>query len=243
MRGGLKRRHPRRDVRQRHVELDRHRRRRQYVRQVRAADERRREVHLAARRRHARARSIDPAIDDRGRAHVGRPIDPERHDAAAESVQARRDQRIVGVRHEHVLLARAFEDLRLRVRDRADRREEAEVRLAHVRPDAHVRLGNPHERADLPRVVHSELDDGNLRPLPQLHERERQPDVIVEVPAVADDAVARRQQLAGHLLGRRLPGAAGDGDDLRARLPPNCVCQRLQSCRRVGDFDHDWTLG
>jgi hypothetical protein len=87
------------------------------------------------------------------------------------------------------------------------------------------------------------LDDRDLRPLAQLDERQRQPDVVVEVPAVADHPVPRRQELARHFLRRRLPGAAGDGDDFRARLSAHRVPEGLERRRRVVHFDHDRPLG
>ena len=55
----------------------------------------------------------------------------------------------------------------LRVGDRVERGEEAEMRFADVRPHADVRLGDAHQRADLPGVIHAQFDDGHLRPLPQ----------------------------------------------------------------------------
>src|SRR5258705_369656 len=91
-------------------------------------------------------------------------------------------------------------------------------------------------------VVPSTPPRGDLRPLPQLHEGPRQPDVVVEVPAVANDAVPTFEKLARHLLRRRLAGAAGDGHNLRWRLAPNPVRQRLKRGGRVVDFDDDRPL-
>jgi len=88
-------------------------------------------------------------------------------------------------------------------------------------------------------MIHAQLDDGDLRPLPQLHERQRQPDVIVQIPAVAHDAIARREQLGRHFLRRGLAGAAGDGHDFRSRFTTNRVSQCLQRKRRVVDFEDD----
>ena len=51
--------------------------------------------------------------------------------------------------------------------------------------------------------------------------------------------VPRREKLARHFLGRGLPGAAGDGHDLRSRCAPDRLRQRLQRRRRVIDLDHD----
>ena len=97
------------------------------------------------------------------------------------------------------------------------------------------------QRADFPGVIHPELDDRDLRPLPQLDQRQRQPDVVVEVPAVAHHAIPRREQLRRHFLRRGLAGAAGDRHDLRARLAPHGARQRLQRRRRVVDLDRPTT--
>ena len=232
----------RRHARQRHAELLGHRGRGEDVRQVGAAEQRRRHVHRAAPRRHARAGPLDAAIHNGARAHVGGGrLDPERHHAAAERADPRGDPRIVGVGDEQRRRAGPLEDLGLGVGDRVERGEEAEVRFADVRPHADVRLGHAHQRADLPRVIHAQFDDGHLRPLPQLDERQRQPDVVVEIPAVADHAVPHLEKFARHFLGRGLAGAAGDRHDFRSRRLPNAVRQRLQRLGRVVDFDDDRT--
>jgi hypothetical protein len=192
-----------------------------------------------ARRRDARRRPLCPAIDDRRGANVRGAVDAERHYAAAKRAEPRRDPRIVGVGDEQVRRSRGLEDFGLRVGDRVDRREEADVRVADVRPHAHVGLGDAHERADLSCVVHPQFDDGDLRPLPQLDEGQRQPDVVVQVSPVANHAVARAQQLAGHFLRRRLARAPRNRDDLRARLASNRAPQRLKRQGRVVDLDDD----
>ncbi len=133
----------------------------------------------------------------------------------------------------------SFQDLGLGVGDRVERGKEAEVRLAHVGPDPDVRLGDAHQRADLPRVIHAQFDDGHFRPPPQLDQGQRQTNVVVEIPAVADHAVPRLEKVARHVLGRGLAGAAGDRHDLRARRPADAVRQRLQRLGGVVDFDDD----
>ena len=44
------------------------------------------------------------------------------------------------------------------------RAEVPDVRIAHVRPDTHVRLREADERPDLPRVIHTQFNDANLGP-------------------------------------------------------------------------------
>ena len=68
-------------------------------------------------------------------------------------------------------------------------------------------------------------------------QRQRQPDVVVEIAPVADHAIPRREKLAGHFLRRGLARAAGNGHDLGARFAPNRVPQRLQRHGRVVDLD------
>ena len=76
-------------------------------------------------------------------------------------------------------------------------------------------------------------------PVDELGERQRQPDVVVEVAAVAEHAVARREQLRRDFLRRRLAGAAGDRDDAsrrdRRRIVAAEPLQRRRACRRTDD--------
>ena len=51
--------------------------------------------------------------------------------------------------------------------------KEAEVRFADVRPHTDIRFGDPDERADFSRVIHAQLDDRDLRPVSQFHQRQR----------------------------------------------------------------------
>ena len=79
------------------------------------------------------------------------------------SAGARDDHaRVVGVGDEHVARARLLENLRLGVGDRVGRREEAEVRVADVGPDADVGLGDADERRGFPR-----RDSCPVRPPPR----------------------------------------------------------------------------
>ncbi len=173
-----------------------------------------------------------PRSTTRRRPHVGGTVDPERHHAARKRRRARRDARVIGVGDEDHGRGGLFKNLRLGIGDVVDRSEKPQVRLAHVGPDAHVRRGHAHQPADFAGVIHAQLDDRNLRTPPQLDERQRQPDVIVEVPAVAYHPISRRQKLRRHFLRRGLAGAAGDGHDSRSRFAPDPVRQCLQ-CRRA----------
>ncbi len=171
--------------------------------------------------------------------HVGAAIHAEGDHSTGKPRQPCDDPLVVRVRNQHRRRRRPVEDLGLGVGDRIHGCEKADVRLADVRPHAVFRLGNADERPDFARVIHTQLDDRHIRPAPQFDQRQRQPDVIVEVAAIPDDPVFRGQQLGCQFFGRRLPGAAGDGDDLRPRFPADRASQLLQSIRRVVDFDHD----
>ena len=191
------------------------------------------------RRRDACGRAFDTPVDEARRADIGVAGDPEGHDAAAKGPHPRRNPLVVRVRDQHRRRVSALEDFRLRVGDRVERREKPEVCFTDVRPHPQVRPGDAHQRADLSSVIHAQFDNGDLRPLSQLDERQRQPDVVVEVPAVADHPVPPFEKIARHFLRRGLAGAAGDGHDSSARLAPNAVRQRLQCRGRVVDLDHD----
>ena len=126
MRRGLQLRRAIRDRLERHVELERDGRCREHVREVAASHERRADVDGAARGGHPGARAVDPAVDDRGRADVGGPFDPERHDAARKRSDARADALVVRVGDQQRRRIGALEDLRLGVGNVIDRVEEAD---------------------------------------------------------------------------------------------------------------------
>ena len=185
--------------------------------------------------RHVRGRAVEPAVLDRAsRAR-------RRARRCRTSRRGRRTRRRAPRSRGSSALAtstssgaRLLEDLRLGVGDRVGGREEPEVRVADVGPHADVRLRDADERADFAGMIHAELDDRHLRPRPQLEERERQADVVVQVPLVAKHPVPRRQKLRRDFLRRRLARAAGDRHDPRARSPPDVarhVLQRRASCR------------
>ena len=155
----------------------------------------------------------------------------------ANAPRARHHARIVGVGDEHVAGARLLQDLGLGVGDRVRGCEEPEVRVADVGPHADVRLGDADQRPDFAGMIHAELDHRDLRPRPQLQERERQADVVVQIPLVPEHPVTRRQELRRDFLRRGLARAAGDRDDRRARPPADVAREVLQRARRVLHLD------
>ena len=171
-------------------------------------------------------------------AHVGVARDsPNVTVAPGKAAHPGHHARIVGRAHEHVAGPRALEDLGLGVGNRVHRREEAHVGVAHVGPHADVGLGNAHERADLPGVIHPQFHHRHVRPARQLQQRERQADVVVQVPLVLHHPEPRGQQGRNRFLGRGLARASRDRHHLRARRLPHRVRQVLQRRQRVGDAD------
>ena len=151
---------------------------------------------------------------------------------------ARHHSRVVRVADEQRGSGGALQDFGLGVGDRIRRRKEAEVRVADVRPHTDVRLRDLDQSADLPCVVHAQFHHRNIRPRAQLHERQRQADVVVQIPLVLHHAKPRGQQFRDRFLRRRLARTARDGDDLRLGGHPHRVRQVLQRAQRVGDLDH-----
>ena len=215
------------DCVERHVEVERDRGRREDVGQIAEPEERRAQPRTCPPAcGHRRRMPSSPRSPPRG-LDVGRRLDAERHDAAGERADAR--HRSAGRRRWPRARVRrgVLEDLGLGVGDRIRRGEEPEVRVADVGPDADVRLRDADERPDLAGMIHAELDHCHLRSGPQLEQRERQADVVVQVPLVPEHPVASRQELRRDFLRRRLAGAAGDRDD------PGCRTRRRTSRRDV----------
>ena len=171
-----------------------------------------------------------PRSSTSSRAHVGGVLDPERHDTCR---QRRRPARRCGRRRRWPPArrrARVLQDFTLGVGNRVGRGEEADVRVADVGPHADLRFGDVDERSDFSGMIHAELDHCHFGSRPQLEERERQADVVVQVSLVAKHPVPRRQKLRRDFLGRRLSCAAGDRHDLRSGSPPHVARDVLQ-CR------------
>ena len=85
-----------------------------------------------------------------------------------------------------------------------------------------------------PGVVHAELDDGHLGTVRKLGQRQRQADVVVEIAAIPEHAIARGQQIRRDFLGGGLAGAAGDGNHggaaTRRRISPGETAAEPPAC-------------
>ena len=70
-----------------------------------------------------------------------------------------------------------------------------------------------------PDAAHRHLEHEHLRARRRAEDRQRQPDLGVEVRVRGDDAQLRREHRGEQVLRRRLAGRAGDADHLRRRAP------------------------
>ncbi len=182
--------------------------------------------------------SGETAILDASRANLGVLAKAKGDDPARESLQARHHARVVGVEDGPRRRAGLVEDLGLGICDRIRGREESDVRVSDIGPHADVRLGNFDEPSDFSRVIHAQLHHRDVRPRRQLEQRERQADVVVQVPGVAIHRVSRREERRRCFLRRRLARASRNRDDVGARLAPHVVAEPLQPEQRVLHLDH-----
>ena len=162
----------------------RHGGRREHVQQVAAAEERRLDRPLPDRRLDVGAHAAMP----RSRMSRARTVAPlglsECQHPARKSGGPRHHARIVGVAHQHGVGVGALEDLGLGIGNGVGGRKETEVRVADIRPHANVWRRNLDEPADLARVIHAQFHHGHVGRGPQLHQRQRKADVVVQVPLV-----------------------------------------------------------
>ena len=112
-----------------------------------------------------------------------------------------------------------------------------EMRVTNVGPHANRGLGNVFEQANLAGVIHAEFHDGDIGAMAKLEERQRKPEMVVQVAAILHNPVARREDRCDQFLGRRLTCAAGDGDHGGARLAPHESCEILECSCGVGDLN------
>ena len=100
------------------------------------------------------------------------------------------------------------------------------------------RAGRCGRAGDLSRRDHAHFDHRDLRTRPQIVERQRQADEVVEVARVSD-VWSRPLGTPRSLLRRRLSRAAGYRHDARARSPADTAGSVLERPSRVFHFDHD----
>ena len=123
------------------------------------------------------------------------------------------------------------EDLGLGLGDRLQGPEELEVDRPDVGDRADLRLGDPAELGDLPAAAHRHLEDQRLGLRRRAEDRQRQPDLGVEV--LRAGVHPHRQDRAADVLDRRLADRAGDPHHRAAELAPPGAGEPLEAGERI----------
>ena len=186
MRGRPEPRRARDNFRQRDAQLHGHGGGGQDVREVAEAEQRRVQPGRSGARANLRRGAFQAERLDAARFDVRCRLDAEGDHPAGERTDARHDPGVVRVGNDPRRGRGVLQNLPLGVCNRVRRGEEAKVRVADVRPDPDVRLGDADERPDFAWMIHAQLDDRHVRLVPQFEQRERQADVVVEIPLVPD---------------------------------------------------------
>ena len=132
-----------------------------------------------------RRRAVDAQVTHGERAHVGGPLDAECPHTARKCRRVAHHEIIVCVGDEQRVVIRALQNFGLGFGNGVDGPEELQMRRADVGPDAHLWLGDLHESADLAGMVHPQFEHPDVRLRPQLQQRQRKPNVIVQIAPVA----------------------------------------------------------
>ena len=114
--------------------------------------------------------------------------------------------------------------------------EEFEMRSADVRQHADVRLGDVTQGGDFTRMIRTHLDDQKLGVIRTVENRQRQPDVVVEVPFRRVGLSGLGEKSLQQLLRRRLARRTGDADDRRLERMPIVAGTALQLVQPVDDI-------
>ena len=220
----------RRRCRRARCRIERDGRGREHVRQIAASEQRRFDDALAGRRRHARAHAVDAAVlDRRGADRRALSTVAEGHDPADER-RAPAPSRADRLRCRP---ARVPASARSRISAFASAIASGDAKkprcasptFVHTRTSG---VGNRDQRADLPGVIHPQFHHRDVRPVAQLHQRQRQTDVVVQIPLVLHHRESRGQERRDGFLRRRLSRAARDRDHLRR--DGACVTACARSC-------------
>ncbi len=108
--------------------------------------------------------------------------------------------------------------------------------VARVENDPHGRATDGGQARDLAGMVHPHLEDRRLMLRSQAKERERQPDLVVEVALGLEDRAERRERRGQQLLGAGLADRAGDPDHRsRRECRPVAGRERSEGRERVAD--------
>ncbi len=112
-----------------------------------------------------------------------------------------------------------------------------------VRENGHIRLDDVRQRRDLAAEAHADLEDREAMVGLQAERDGRHADAVVEVARGGMGGAHSLEQRGAELLGGRLAGAAGDGEDVRdiATPPPGShvgASEISPGHERVFDLDH-----
>ena len=154
--------------------------------------------------------------------------------AAAEKVSVR----VVRIDHRDAFVAQSVVDRGVLGRDVLDRAHELEVLALRVVDQRHRRARDLGEVRDLAPVVHAELDRAPAVRMAQAEQRERQPDVVVQVAARGQHGFFTRmlpEDRRQHLLDRGLAVRAGDGNERRREARAPVAREIAEAAARVVD--------
>ena len=137
---------------------------------------------------------------------------------------------------------RAPRPLALGARDLLDRAQLLEVSRRGVREHADRRLGHRGEIPDLAPRARAHLDHERLVIRAEARQRERDADVVVQVPDVLVHAPRGGEHGGDHLLRRRLPVRARDSPRPGCPRDHGTSAQRLHRAERIVDADHGFPV-
>jgi hypothetical protein len=140
---------------------------------------------------------------------------------------------VVRVEHRHGVRAERRHEVTLLSRDLLAAAEELDVGGADVGDHAHRRPGDGGQARDLAAMVHAELHDDAVVAWIATQQRERKPELVVEIAGVLEARRRHAEDRGTHLLGRRLAVAAGDRDQRAVVARAVARRQRTERPRRV----------
>ena len=156
-----------------------------------------------------------------------------RHADRAGRLEEALEDVVVAIDDRDAAFEQAAEDLRLGVRDGLDGGEMLEMRRRDLGDDRDMRLHELHERGDLSRMVHAELEDAEARIRRHARQRQGHAPLIVVGRRRGVRRPEMREDLARHLLRRGLADRARDGGDIGGGARPPLQAQALERLLRV----------
>ena len=175
----------------------------------------------AAGTRKVKRMPVEPGRDDVLGADVGVGGEAVGQRPAPPSAGHPADARIVGIEDGDAVGGKGLDELGLRVLDRIDRSDPAQVHPEDGRDDADPRPRHAGEVADLAADVHPHLEHRGLVVRAQPQDRQRQADLVVLVALASERPPIGREHGGDGLLRGRLGDAPRDPDDQRVEaLPP-----------------------